>query len=258
MLESIVRCVSKKYNFVNMSNGSSDLYSHSTYGGEDAWFITQNCIGVADGVSGWITKGVSSAFSNSLMLECKSNCNYSNDPKKILEKAYENTKCNVVGGSSTALIAKLNSNKLIVANHGDSCLIVIRDKKIIYKTLIDQIDTDRPYQLGKWDLNEDNNDSNIHNAYVEKMYNEKGRRIDDTKVYEFDVTNGDIVITATDGFFDNIIDDEIIQLFEKYYDESNLVELLSNLMKKAICNVVLKNDPESIDDITVIVSKIII
>lgn len=250
MLKSSVKCVSKKYDFTNMNNGISNIYDSSTYCGEDAWFIEGNIVGVADGVSGWITKGVSSAFSNSLMLECKKYSKCFKNPIEILEKAYIATKNNVIGGSSTACIVSLDSFTLNVCNHGDSGLIVIRNKKIIYRTTRDQIKQDVPYQLGKWDLNEDNIDLNEHNECVNKLYNQVGRRIDDTKLYVFDVQIDDICIVATDGFFDNITDNEIIGCC----DSNNLA---SELIKKAIHNTIFKNDPRCIDDITIIVSKII-
>ena len=263
MLKSSVKCVSKKYDFVGMDNDISNIYKISTYGGEDAWFIGDNIIGVADGVSGWTTKGVSSAFSNSLMIECKRYSEYYDEPIKILEIAYNATKNNVIGGSSTACIAKLNSSTLNsftlnsftlnCANHGDSGLIVVRDKKIIHKTLRDQMKENTPFQLGKWDLNEDKLDSNEHKIEVDAMYNQYGRRIVDTKIYNFDVKLNDIIITATDGFFDNITDESIIESCSS----DNLELIVSTLMKKAIHETVLKGDPEYIDDITIIVSMIV-
>lgn len=266
MLRSCVKCVSKKFDFVKMSNGASDIYETSTHSGEDAWFIGKNIIGVADGVSGWMTKGVSSAFSSSLMMECEKYSTSESELIKLLEKAYTATKNNVIGGSSTACIAKLNNQELSVANHGDSGLIVIRDQQVIFSTTRDYIDGDCPYQLGKWELNEDLIDPVEHETYVNRMYNQIGRRTSDTKLYSFEVKNDDIVIMATDGFFDNISSSQVIECcksclscpscpscpsyinYDSCYD---LNKLTSMLIKKAIQNTLVMN-PQRIDDITII------
>jgi serine/threonine protein phosphatase PrpC len=249
-LDSVLRCVSKKYDFVNMNNGNSNIYEYNTYAGEDAWFITQNSIGVSDGVSGWNIKGLSSAFSNSLMLECKSHLKISNNPKVVLEMAYEITKKNVIGGSATACIAILHDDEISVANHGDSGLIIIRNNNIIYKTSFDQMEDDTPYQLGKWEFNDTNVDDEKYKQIVTKLYNQKGRRNCDTKLYNFKVEVSDLIILATDGFFNYISDEEILK-------HCNSIDVANDLIKQTISNVVSKNNIHCIDDITIIVSKVI-
>lgn len=253
MLTTSVKCVSKRFDFVKMSNGTSNIYETSTHSGEDAWFIGNNVFGIADGVSGWKTKGVSSAFSSSLMMESDnySKSNPKSHPIEILEKAYNATKNNVIGGSSTACIAKLNGSILNVVNHGDSGMIVIRDKRIIFQTSTDYIDGDCPYQLGQWDLNEDNDDHQKHCKEVANLYNQIGRKTADTKIYEFQVTDNDIIIMATDGFFDNIHENEIIESCE--FRDPHKISL--DLIKKSIKNTMIMN-PRCIDDITIIVSTV--
>jgi protein phosphatase PTC7 len=243
-----MRCVSKKFNFVKMSTGQSDIYETSTHSGEDAWFIGNNIIGVADGVSGWATKGVSAAFSHSLMMESEK---YSKsypllEPIEILDIAYTATKNNVIGGSSTACIAKLNGPLLSVCNHGDSGIIVIRDRKIIFQTYADYIKTECPFQLGKWELVEDPGDEEKVNI----MYNQVGRRIVDTKIYQCEVQDHDIIIMGTDGFFDNITQNDIIASLGP---ANNPNDISLDLIKKSIKNT-LEMNPSDIDDITIIVS----
>jgi protein phosphatase PTC7 len=248
MLKSSVRCVSKKYDFNKMNDDISDIYKTSKYGGEDAWFINDNTIGVADGAN-----GVSSAFSNSLMLECEKYSKHSDEPIKILEAAYIATKNNVIGGSSTACIAKLNQLQLNCANHGDSGLIIVRDNEIIYETKNDLMDEDLPFQLGKWELNEDEIKLDEHKRQTNLLYNQYGRRIIDTQTYIFDVKINDIIITATDGFFDNITDSLIVDSCKSNDPDSIAIML----MKRAISGTVSKNDPDYIDDITIIVSIVV-
>ncbi len=72
-------------------------------------------------------------------VRCVSRLNPTVKSIEILEKAYYVTKDNVIGGSSTACVAKLNDLILNVANLGDSGLIVIRDGNIIFRTTRDYI-----------------------------------------------------------------------------------------------------------------------
>ncbi len=265
MLKSVVKSVSKKYDFDKMESGQINIYEVSTFGGEDAWFIADNIVGVADGVSGWNTKGVSAAFSNSLMIECLRLSNLYDSVIEILDKAYTSTKNNVVGGSSTVCITKLNPLSvkfdtfyLNVANHGDSGLIIIRDNKIIHKTSRDYISDEMPYQLGKWELNDDKLHPSVHESQVNKLYNETGRRIIDTKLYNFEVKYNDILITATDGFFDNMEDFEIIDSLSNLISTQNLEQTSLLLMKRAIKNTnqAFKKNYRCIDDITIILSLV--
>lgn len=256
MLISSVKCVSKKFDFVKMSQGISDIYETSTHSGEDAWFIGKNIVGVADGVSGWNTKGVASAFSSSLMMECDkySRINHDAESIQILERGYYATLNNVIGGSSTVCIAKMKGDILDVVNHGDSGLIIIRDKQIIHMTTFDYIEghDSCPCQLGKWELNEDELAPVEHDMFVNRMYSEIGRRIADTKLYKFSIQHNDIVIMGTDGFFDNMPAADIIECLNVNNIDVNKIS--SILMKKAIQNTLLMN-PDCIDDITIIVSQ---
>ena len=201
-------------------------------------------------MSGWKTKGVSSAFSSSLMMECDkySKLNPNLEPIDFLNKAYAATINNVIGGSSTACVAKLNNSILSIANHGDSGLIVIRNKRVIFRTSSDYISGDCPYQLGKWELDEDFVDPDDHYNDVNKLYNQLGRRTIDTKIYHFRLKDQDIVIMGTDGFFDNMQYDSIIESCD--LNDPNKISL--SLIKKAITNTLSMN-PLNIDDITIVV-----
>lgn len=262
MLKTSIRCVSKKFDFDKMSDGTSNIYETCTHSGEDAWFIGKNIIGVADGVSGWKTKGVSSAFSSSLMSESDyySKLNPNSSPIEILEKAYTATQNNVVGGSSTACIAKFNGSSLNVANLGDSGVIIIRNNQdFVFQTSFDYINANCPCQLGKWELNEDSNDPKKHRCDVFDLYNQKGRRVTDAKLYDFQVMDQDIIIMATDGFFDNIYRMDIIQACSYGNDDGKNIndpdKISLFLIKKAIKNTLSMN-PNCIDDITIIVGVV--
>jgi hypothetical protein len=121
--------------------------------GEDAYFVTQGGLGVADGVGGWSSskhahnanaqRSNSSLFSRRLMHFCSQelqNTVGEPDPIQILQKAYSTavTLSTAEGlvGSSTALLAVLanNGHELRVAHVGDCCLYVIRGKEIVFRS----------------------------------------------------------------------------------------------------------------------------
>lgn len=108
----------------------------------------------------------------------------------------------------------------------------MRNNKIVFTTKEQLIEEDVPYQLCQWNLNDDDDDDDEkkHEKNVKKLFNQKGRRIKDSEDYNFQVKNNDIVIAGTDGFFDNISNDEII----------NCEGDIDKLMEKTISNVIKK------------------
>ena len=174
------------------SNSNSQFESHCKN--------IADVIGVADGVGGWKNYGVDpSKFSCQLMQNCKTMVTsgrfLSNEPTKLLSDAYikmKRSKIPVVG-SSTACVTMLNhqNGKIVTANMGDSGLIVVRDGKLIHCTE-DQVHCfNTPYQL----------------SLPPPGHMDPGTLVDDPEdadVYEFNAQDGDIIMLATDGVFDNI------------------------------------------------------
>ncbi len=105
-----------------------------------------------------------------------------------------------------------------------------------------------PCQLGKWELNDDLDDPLEHIREVDRMYNQRGRRIKDAKNYDFLMKDQDFVVMATDEFFDNIHDSEIEACTRNCTDPS---KISSFLIKRAIKNT-LRMHPLHINDITII------
>lgn len=166
-------------------------------GGEDAFFITPNAIGVADGVSAWIDVGVDpSLYPRSLMEWAKhsveSSRSKSLDPKTILLDAY--LKSDQITGSSTACIIVVNENSLEAVNLGDSGFMVVREKELVLASKSQQHSFNCPYQLGtdSRDLPK-NADS-----------------------YSFPLKEGDLIIVATDGLLDNLYPQEIVDICNRH------------------------------------------
>lgn len=121
--------------------------------GEDAYFVTQSGLGVADGVGGWSSskhahsnptqRANSSLFSRRLMHFCSqelANTAGEPDPVQILQDAYDTavglSMAEGLVGSSTALLAILSQDghELRVAHVGDCCLYLIRGREIVYRS----------------------------------------------------------------------------------------------------------------------------
>ena len=161
--------------------------------------------------------------------------NFSLDPVVIMEDSFKNTKSY---GSSTICLCTIVEEKLKVANLGDSGLLLIRynkinqESKVIFCTKDQQHEFNAPFQLA-------NIPKNIH----EKLAKKKGKHCDenddkDTKVkleeeveeqkefwqdppqasdvYDVNVKAGDIIVLGTDGVFDNLFLDDILDIIDLY------------------------------------------
>ncbi|ESL06726.1 hypothetical protein TRSC58_05597 [Trypanosoma rangeli SC58] len=170
--------------------------------GEDSFFVanTYKVIGVADGVGGWRDEGVDPAlFSNTLMENAKLFAETHRkelNPEVILQSAFDkvlNDK-DVKAGSATALVATLrkeDSGKHIldVANVGDSGLLVVRNREVLHRVHEKVHGFNAPFQLAVVPphLRGRAFSDNVSDATREKV----------------EVQKGDVVVAATDGFFDN-------------------------------------------------------
>ena len=109
----------KKYKFLFAANS---IPRRGTKG-EDAYFVTERALGVADGVSGWYQYGIDSAdFSRQLMKNCeKETLSYGPDEAidllSVLSRSYAK---DTAIGSSTATLVAINGDTLYGLNLGDS------------------------------------------------------------------------------------------------------------------------------------------
>jgi len=168
--------------------------------GEAAFFISgdKRVLGVSDGVGGWAEVGVdSSLYSRCLMTNAlaKSSSSSVRDPVEIMQAAYDN--CTKVVGSATAVVASLDGEKIRAANLGDSGILVVRDNKVQLRSKEQQKGFNFPYQLG------------TNSKDVPKVADR----------YELTAKPDDIVVLATDGFWDNLFDEKILQLITTWRNE---------------------------------------
>ncbi|XP_044982082.1 probable protein phosphatase 2C 71 [Hordeum vulgare subsp. vulgare] len=165
-------------------------------GGEDAYFIEHNgWFGVADGVGQWSFEGINAGlYARELMDGCKKviaesggGCELA--PEQVLSKAAAEARS---PGSSTVLVAHFDGQLLHASNIGDSGFLVIRNGEVHAKTKPMVYGFNFPHQI------------------------EKG--VDPLTLvenYVIEIEEGDVIITATDGLFDNVYEQEAAAIISK-------------------------------------------
>lgn len=194
-------------------------------GGEDWYFIANNrrAVGVADGVGGWSEVGVDAgAYARQLMGNAADAADEltpvgevqplaTQQPElsaqDILERAYDLT---VVRGSSTACVAVLNGDNLLVSNLGDSGLLILRGGKVTFHTPQQQHGFNFPYQIGSADSMSD------HPSSAQR--------------FEVAVQPGDVIVLGTDGLWDNCFDEEVASVLKYCLDQRMEVTKMAQVL----------------------------
>ncbi|RCH80322.1 Protein phosphatase PTC7, partial [Rhizopus stolonifer] len=182
--------------------------------GEDAFFQTTTseglAIGVADGVGGWSTVGVDPAlFSWTLMNNAAmvAESQKAVDAHQILDGAFHTLRKSgkVAAGSSTACILSLSktTGEMTSCNLGDSAFVLVRDRKIVYESPSQQHYFNCPYQLTVVPDSYPNRDQ-----FVTDLPKDGDRKT-------FYLKKGDLILLATDGYFDNMYPEETLDIIDK-------------------------------------------
>uniref|UniRef100_A0ACD5VNW4 Uncharacterized protein n=1 Tax=Avena sativa TaxID=4498 RepID=A0ACD5VNW4_AVESA len=185
-------------------------------GGEDAFFVGGDGGGVfaiADGVSGWAEKNVNPAlFSREVMANSSTflkDEEASNDPQILLMKAHAATSSI---GSATVIIAMLEkTGTLKIASVGDCGLKVIRKGQVMFSTYPQEHYFDCPYQISSEAI---------------------GQTYQDALVCTVNLMEGDMIVSGSDGFFDNIFDQEILAVISESPGIDEAAKALAELARK--------------------------
>jgi len=162
-------------------------------------------IGVADGVGGWRDYGVDPGlFSNHLMRNCerlvKAGFFISNSPRALLKQGFremQESKAQVIGSSTACLMMLSHSDlKLYTTNIGDSGFLVVRRGEVVHRSHEQQHYFNTPFQLSL--------------PPTELQSQVLADRPESADQYEFSVEDGDVILLATDGLFDNVPDRLIV------------------------------------------------
>jgi len=210
--------------------------------GEDAYFIANHratyVLGVADGVGGWREYGVDpSQVPRTIMSLCArlvDNGKFSaSSPEQLLEHAYDEASMHkdAAMGSTTACLVSFDTNdkRLHTVNLGDSGYMVVRNGRVLARSQEQQHYFNTPFQL----------------TLVPPSY--RGRVLSDSPseaVREsIDVLEGDIILVATDGLFDNMTDSMILRHLRivKHRQRETIQSAANKIAHEAQK---LSNDPE--------------
>ncbi|KAI9140402.1 phosphatase 2C-like domain-containing protein [Paraphysoderma sedebokerense] len=175
--------------------------------GEDAFFEYKNekeenqsykSLGVADGVGSFSADGIDPRyFAWNLMNNCQDAARTASSPREILSNAFESLMSNPnrPHGACTATVLNFDERfgRLTSANLGDSGYWIIRKSEVFFKSKEMQHRWNMPYQL-----HHDRSLSNIPlTEAVQQSHN---------------LQDGDVIIVATDGLFDNLFQADILNI----------------------------------------------
>jgi protein phosphatase PTC7 len=224
-------------------------------GGEDAYFLSADMkvIGVADGVGGWGDIGVDPAlYSKSLMEGAKLAVDtpmFTRDPVEVMNEGYQYSA--YVQGSSTACILVLDGTHISAANLGDSGFMIVRGLDIVYRSKEQQHSFNFPYQIGTGSADKPQHSQRIH----------------------LEVQPDDLIILGTDGLWDNLFDEDIIDIIANAPSDpatisqliarqahivANDKDIISPFSKSARSNGYPLATGGKLDDITVMCARVVL
>ncbi|XP_047159585.1 probable protein phosphatase 2C 71 isoform X2 [Vigna umbellata] len=169
--------------------------SKALTGREDAYFISQqNWLAVADGVGLGSLEGNAGPYIRELIENCENIVsNYENistiKPAEVITRGADETQ---TPGSSAVLVAHFDGQVLHAANVGNTGFIIIRDGFIFKKSTPMFHEFNFPLQIVK---------GHDPSALIEP--------------YTIDLHDGDVIVTATNGLFDNLYEQEIASIISK-------------------------------------------
>lgn len=147
-------------------------------------------------------------------------------PIFILQQAF--SKVNAVG-SSTALVAARNKKTISIANLGDSGFVIIRFKNEEAFTFARSKDQQHsfniPYQLSILPTEKDIENLKTKGRIEEiknlrRVLKNKNNLCQDcpemADEYEYELQDGDIIVSATDGVLDNLFTHEILKTVKEF------------------------------------------
>lgn len=199
--------------------------------GDDAMLVCSTTMAIADGVSGWESKGEQSSSGiwarsmletlSRLMTEYKiSHVPHhlnNRDIEQILDDTYLHTShlmdLQGLKGSSTLVLGMLSGDMLKMISIGDSKIYIIRDGEIV-KTNEEQMVSDLcPKQIGTQTLN----------VLPSQMC-----WVDDMELQE-----GDLIVMCSDGISDNLYEWEILEMLNKNMKKDNMRKVANRILAKA-------------------------
>jgi len=206
-------------------------------GGEDSYFSSEFGLGVADGVGEWEPRfGVNPrAFADQLMLGAKEvlegamgdNASLAGlpAPSLALEAVDRGYRTTTAWGSATCCVAALAASDRVlgIANLGDAGARVVRfgsngAPTVVERTVEQQHSFNCPLQLTRLPPRAEWNSCRAR-GFGELIAAIEGGTHQDlpssSALYSFDVQEGDLVLLGSDGLWDNLFEEELLEVLEQ-------------------------------------------
>ncbi|PKA49546.1 putative protein phosphatase 2C 71 [Apostasia shenzhenica] len=183
---------------LSLSSGAALLPhpSKALTGGEDAYFVAcRNWFGVADGVGQWSLEGINAGlYARELMQNCEKFLSECEEVSRYMpsDVLIQSALRSHSRGSSTILVGFFSGQEVHLANIGDSGFVVIRGGQVLSKSKPMLYGFNFPLQIEGGD---------DPSKYIE--------------AYNISLAEDDVIVTATDGLFDNLFDQEIADIVSK-------------------------------------------
>lgn len=167
-------------------------------------------LGVANGVSQWSFEGTDpGVYAQELMRTCEdillntTNASITNSVDLLCRCVKETN----MSGSSNILIANFDGQALHVANIGDTGFLIIRHGAVYKKS--------SPL---------------LHEFHFALQVEDRDDPLQLVEEYIIELEEGDIVVSATDGLFDNLYEPEIAMIVSKSLQAGMKPEVVANLL----------------------------
>ncbi len=230
-------------------------------GGEDALFAMKNKLGVFDGVSAWMEDGIDAGIFAFSLSDFTQHASIDCSPKEAIQNALDQT---TAIGSATACVVHLNSENglLSACNLGDSGFWLLRRKPRTMSSwysflwfLRKQIDYDDPFIIVQKSTPMMHSTEDNIPYQLSSKDSQVQDELNEAQIFEEIQTQvGDIVLLATDGLFDNLSDEEILECVNDF--EMTHIASSKHLAWQLASKAYKKYDV--IDDISVVVGQVVL
>ncbi|XP_072164491.1 protein phosphatase PTC7 homolog [Diadema setosum] len=214
------------------ADANSRVFKQGMFG-DDACFVARykgfNVLGVADGVGGWRDYGIDpSQFPCQLMKMCKRMVREGRfdpqSPVAIIATSYQElleNKAPLMGSSTACIVIFDGDNRTVAsANLGDSGFLIVRGGRIVHRSEEQQHYFNTPFQLS------------IAPPGLRTILSDSPHSASSSL---FNVREGDIILMATDGLFDNMSETMILGELSKLKDQtfSSVQKAVNDIAAKA-------------------------
>ncbi|CAF1147298.1 unnamed protein product [Rotaria sordida] len=203
--------------------------------GDDVAFVKQSndyiLIGLSDGVSGNRNHGLDPyKFAHTLISSCLEETDRiigSSSMRGLVHRAIRCVEKRSIFGSATLCLLSIDkhSSYLRSLNIGDSGFMLIRQNKLIIRSHPQYHRGSSPFQLSSLPTTQS------FTSNTTRLYHDKPS---DGEYIEHHLEIGDLLLIASDGLFDNLYEDFIVQIINNHLDDQYSVESLQNVCQMLV------------------------